>query len=113
MILHWPTGSADMGHFGISFLELLILFEQWAGHRLLSEKVTQTSCSGWTSYFQFPLFLFQREWKFDMGVSLSAVFLGRWVSWPVVWAGSCLSGWYSPVQAASFRVESMFSRSYF
>ena len=24
----------------ISFLELLILFEQWAGHRLLSEKVT-------------------------------------------------------------------------
>ena len=27
--------------FGISFLELLILFEQWAGHRLLSEKVTR------------------------------------------------------------------------
>ena len=23
----------------ISFLELLILFEQWAGHQLLSEKV--------------------------------------------------------------------------
>ena len=30
-----------MGHFGVSFLELLILFEQWAGHRLLSEKVTR------------------------------------------------------------------------
>ena len=39
--LHWPAGSADMGHFGISFSELLILFEQWAGHRLLSEKVTR------------------------------------------------------------------------
>ena len=38
--LHWPSGSADLGHFGISFLELLILFEQWAGHRLLSERVT-------------------------------------------------------------------------
>ena len=38
--LHWPSGSVDLGHFGISFLELLILFEQWAGHRLLSEKVT-------------------------------------------------------------------------
>ena len=37
--LHCPSGSADPGHFGISFLELLILFEQWAGHRLLSEKV--------------------------------------------------------------------------
>ena len=39
--LHWPSGSVDMGHFGVSFLELLILFEQWAGHRLLSEKVTR------------------------------------------------------------------------
>ena len=39
--LHWPSGSVDMGHFGISFLELLILFEQWSGHRLLSEKVTR------------------------------------------------------------------------
>ena len=37
--LHWPVGSDDMGHFGISYLELLILFEQFAGHRLLSEKV--------------------------------------------------------------------------
>ena len=39
--LHWPSGSVDLGHFGISFLELLVLFEQWAGHRLLSEKVTR------------------------------------------------------------------------
>ena len=39
--LHWSSGSVDLGHFGISFLELLILFEQWAGHRLLSEKVTR------------------------------------------------------------------------
>ena len=40
--LHWPTGSDDFGHFGVSFLELLIFFEQWAGHhRLLSEKVTR------------------------------------------------------------------------
>ena len=38
--LHWPSGSIDLGHFGVSFLELFILFEQWAGHRLPSEKVT-------------------------------------------------------------------------
>ena len=37
--LHWQTGSDDLGHF--SFLELLILVEQWAGHRLHSEKVTR------------------------------------------------------------------------
>ena len=39
--LHWPSVTEDFGHFGISFLELLILFEQWAGHRLLGEKVTR------------------------------------------------------------------------
>ena len=40
--LHWPTGSDD--HWSlmvISFFELLILFEQWVGHLLLSEKVTR------------------------------------------------------------------------
>ena len=31
----------DLVHFGVSYLEVLILFEQWAGHRLLSEKVTR------------------------------------------------------------------------
>ena len=44
--LHWPSGSVDFGHFGIPFLELLILFEQWAGHRLLSEKVTRPHVRG-------------------------------------------------------------------
>ena len=39
--LHWPAVSVDLGHFHISFLELLILLEQWAGHRLLSENVTR------------------------------------------------------------------------
>ena len=39
--LHWPVGSFDLGHFGILFLELLILFEHWAGHRLLGGKVTR------------------------------------------------------------------------
>ena len=34
-------GSEDVGHFEVSFLELLILFEQWAGHGLLGEKVTR------------------------------------------------------------------------
>ena len=35
--LHWPVGSEDLGHFGVSYLEFFILFEQWAGHRLLNE----------------------------------------------------------------------------
>ena len=39
--LHWPVDAVDLWHFGVSFLELLILFEQWAGHRLPSGKVTR------------------------------------------------------------------------
>ena len=30
-----------MGHLGGSYPEVLTLFEQWAGHRLLSEKVSR------------------------------------------------------------------------
>ena len=37
--LHWPVVSEDMGHFWVSDLEHLIIFEQWTGHRLLNEKV--------------------------------------------------------------------------
>ena len=37
--LHWPADTGDLRHYGVSYLEVLILFEQWADHRLLSEKV--------------------------------------------------------------------------
>ena len=39
--LHWLVDAVDIENFGVSFLEGLVLFEQWAGHRLLSEKVTR------------------------------------------------------------------------
>ena len=32
--VHWPAGNVDWGHIRV------ILFDQWVGHRLLSEKVT-------------------------------------------------------------------------
>ena len=32
--LHWPAGGLDLGVGGISYVELLILFELWAGERL-------------------------------------------------------------------------------
>ena len=92
--LHWPSGSVDMGHFGVSFLELLILFEQWTGHRLLSEKVTRPHVR-LAVQFRFPLFLFQKELKFDMGANLLAFLLGLLGnSW---WIGLvfALSGWFS------------------
>ena len=36
--LHWPAGVSDLGVGGISYVELLILFELWAGERLPLEK---------------------------------------------------------------------------
>ena len=36
--LHWPARGVDLGVGGISYVELLILFELWAGERLSLEK---------------------------------------------------------------------------
>ena len=36
--LHWPDGGLDLGVGGISFVELLILYELWAGERLSLER---------------------------------------------------------------------------
>ena len=35
--LHWPCGAGDLGVGGVSNLELLVLYEQWAGERLVIE----------------------------------------------------------------------------
>ena len=38
--LHWPAGGLDLGVGGISCVELLILYERWAGERLSLEKAS-------------------------------------------------------------------------
>ena len=38
--LHWPCGMGDLGIGGVSYLELLILYELWAGERLVPEVAT-------------------------------------------------------------------------
>ena len=35
--MHWPRGAGDLGIGGVSYLELLILYEQRAGERLVVE----------------------------------------------------------------------------
>ena len=35
--MHWPCGIGDLGIGGVSYLELLILYELWAGERLVPE----------------------------------------------------------------------------
>ena len=36
--LHWPIGDLDLGVGGVSYVELLIMYELWAGERLSLEK---------------------------------------------------------------------------
>ena len=36
--LHWPVGDLDLAVGGVSYVELLILYELWAGERLSLEK---------------------------------------------------------------------------
>ena len=36
--LHWPVAVGDLGVGGVSFVEMLILYELWAGERLSLEK---------------------------------------------------------------------------
>ena len=45
--LHWPVDAGDLGVGGVSYLEVLILYEQWAGERLVLEK---SSASAWTCW---------------------------------------------------------------
>ena len=36
--LHWRAGAGDSGGGGVSYVELLILYELWTGSRLVLEK---------------------------------------------------------------------------
>ena len=38
--LHWPAAGADLRVGGVSYVELLLLYELWAGERLVLEKLS-------------------------------------------------------------------------
>ena len=40
--LHWPQGTSDLGKFGISYLELLLMFEVYSGYGLQTEKTVRS-----------------------------------------------------------------------
>ena len=56
---HWPAHGGDLGVGGISYVELLILYELWAGERLvLWRKLTLATIFVQGVQFQCRLFLF-------------------------------------------------------
>ena len=97
--LHWPKGVADLGKFGISYLELLVMFEQKAGHRVTCERVFRPhlrACRPLIFFEQFPCQHWQRN--SPKGVSSSTGCSGLWDTSPVVSpglfpAGSFPQGW--------------------
>ena len=89
--MHWPVDAVDLGHFWVSFLELLILFEQWAGHRLLKEKVTRPHVRA-NRPILIPSAPVSEGVEIDMVVSFSAAWFERWPSCLVVLVGSCPCG---------------------
>ena len=54
--LHWPESAPDLGKFGISYLELLLMFEVFTGHRLLTEKTVRTHLRPRRPLFFFSVF---------------------------------------------------------
>ena len=59
--LHWPVGDLDLGVGGVSYVELLILYELWAGERPSLEKAHprylrpgasnfSVGCSSWSRH---------------------------------------------------------------
>ena len=80
-VYHWPYASgADLGVGGGSCVELLILYELWAGERLVLEKAV-LAIDGQVAQFQCRLFLLVQalklDWWYDEGFMCSAWWVGR------------------------------------
>ena len=65
--LHWPAGGSDRGVGGVSYVELLILYELWAGERLELEKAFLDT-AGLVAQFQCRLFLLVQALIFGVQV---------------------------------------------
>ena len=66
--LHWPASGMDLGVGGISYLELLILYELWAGERLFLEKAHVLVIFDQGVQFQCRLFLLVQALIFGVPV---------------------------------------------
>ena len=101
--LHWPADTGNLGHYGVSYLEVL-----WAGHRLLSEKVTRPRALALNiSISSVPG---SEESKLGRGVVSSVVWCGLLASFLEVWAGFfCHVQKLASFQAASYGVGAVFA----
>ena len=59
--LHWPAGGVDLGVGGVSYVELLILYELWAGERLTIGEGSSSVSSAWASNFSVGCSVWSRH----------------------------------------------------
>ena len=87
--LRWPEGAHDLGVGGVSYLELLILCERWAGERLCLKRCCHIM-GGLGVLFQCRLFLLVQALIYGVLVGLLVVFFGFWIVCLVVYGGYSL-----------------------
>ena len=77
-----------MGHFGVSVLEVLVFFEQWAGHRLLSENVAgpHVRANRPISISSVPV---SERFEIRHGCQFAGGFVRALTRLRVEWVGSC------------------------
>ena len=87
---HWPTNDGDLIHLDISYLEVLILFEQWAGHCLLTEINARPHVRAHRpiSVSSVPV---TEGIEIRQGAALSVVWSGLMGNFLADWVGSCLA----------------------
>ena len=102
--LHWLEGYRDLGVGGVSFVELLILYELWAGERLFFRKGSSSFSSARASNFQ--CWLFHLVTGIDIWRSCRFCWCVDEVSLFVTWGASqvrALLYWCQSLQAPSHR----------
>ena len=87
--LRWAAARADLGVGGVSFLEILILYELWAGERW-SWRRPSNVIDGLDVQFQCPLFLLVQALIFGVLVGLKVAYWEHCVLSQEAWEGSCL-----------------------
>ena len=54
--LHWPTDGGDLFMGGVSFIEILMLYELWAGERLVLETAVPKYLRRGAPYYRYSFF---------------------------------------------------------
>ena len=91
--LSWPSEVIDLGPCGVSYVELLILYERWAGERKgFGLRSLSLNIEGLDVQFQCQLHPCALILIFGSFAGSLVICLGLWLGFLVDWGGSFLVG---------------------